>query len=67
MGVRGMEGREVRCMGGIGGISQFAVELLFSHCKKDFHRLLANYLFFLYLLFRFLAVPVPVPIPVPDK
>jgi hypothetical protein len=65
-----MEGMGVRFMGGmgvIGGISQFAVELLFSHCKKDFHRLLANYLFFLYLLFRFLAVPVPVPIPVPDK
>jgi hypothetical protein len=38
----------VRCMGE-NGISQFAVELLFLHCKKDFHRLLANHLFFLYL------------------
>ena len=34
------------------GISEFSGELLFSHCKRDFHWLLANYLFFLYLLFR---------------
>ncbi len=34
-------------------ISEFSVELLFSHCKRDFHWLLANYLFFLYSLFGF--------------
>ena len=36
MRVRGMKGMGVRCVGE-NGISQFAVELLFSHCSKDFH------------------------------